>query len=490
MPFSGRFKTSVSYSRAEQDEVLLAPTVNPAAPFWLDPDSALGKPTARAEVRTFLSHSRPQFRPFRQLQLKGELRYYDRDSDTNYEAFNPALDFFGYLPEDGFLGAFFTIPRYKSIPYGYDKWNLKGGAVVRPGWRTTVEFEYERETFERDHRVRKKTEEDRYRISVTNRGLWFATFLVSYEFADKKGDDIDVTRDFRFYSVGPPGFELPLHVRSATPLRALAELRQFDLANRKQKIINARVNAALGDVGDVSASARFIDNDYDAQFGLDFDRSGEGNIEIAFQPSPKLNASAFASIEARQRQLRSINGIRFRAPFGSTTIDDYDPQAFAAGFPVFPPASPPFAVPTDAVYPFENAWQMKSEATTWTLGFDLEMQVWDRLTHDLHGIYLHSNEQRDYSFESDGALTAGLTGIDAGTDFPDLQNTDRIFESSLLYEASEQWAVRLFFRYQYSTFDNYQLDGLEPRIGHLLMLGHTDKDFTASIFGATLRYRF
>ncbi len=299
VPFSGRFTTSVSYSRAEQDEVLLAPPVNPAAPFWPDPDAALGKPTARAEVRTFLSHSRLQFRPFRQLRLKGELRYYDRDSDTNYEAFNPALDFFGYLPEDGFFRAFFTIPRYKSIPYGYDKWNLKGGAVVHPGWRTTVEFEYERETFERDHRARKKTEEERYRVSVTNRGLWFATFLVSYEFADKKGDDFDVTRDFRFYSVGPPDFALPFLVLSATPLRSLAELRQFDLADRKQKIINARVNAAVGEIGDVSASARFIDNDYDAQFGLDFNRSGEGNIELAFQPSPKLNASAYASIEAR-----------------------------------------------------------------------------------------------------------------------------------------------------------------------------------------------
>ena len=50
--------------------------------------------------------------------------------------------------------------------------------------------------------------------------------------------------------------------------------------------------------------------------------------------------------------------------------------------------------------------------------------------------------------------------------------------------------MRLFFRYQYSTFDNYQLSGLKPRIGHLLMLGHGDKDFTASTFGATVRYRF
>ena len=279
----------------------------------------------------------------------------------------------------------------------------------------------------------------------------------------------------------------------STPIRSLAELRQFDLADRKQKIINARVNAAIGEVGDVSASVRFTDNDYDARFGLDFDRSGDANIEFAYQPSPKLSVTAYASIEARQQQMRSINAVGFRAPvdfLNPTTIDNFDPQAFEAGFPVFPPAFPPFFFPTDAVFPFENEWQMKAEAYTWSLGFDIEMQLWERLTLDLHATYLHSNEQRDYEFASDSALTAGLVGDEVGTDFPDLQNTDRVFEGSLLYEASEAWAVRLFFRYQYSTFDNYQLRGLEPRIGHLLTLGHTDKDFTASVFGATVRYRF
>ena len=135
---------------------------------------------------------------------------------------------------------------------------------------------------------------------------------------------------------------------------------------------------------------------------------------------------------------------------------------------------------------------MRVETYTWRLGFDIEMQLWNRLTLDLHGLYQHSNEQRDYSFASDGALAAGLTGDDVGTDFPDLQNTDRIFESSLLYEANDAWATRFFFRYQYSTFDNYQLRGLQPRMrpGHILSLSHRDKDFTAAIFGATVRFRF
>lgn len=493
LPFSGRFTTSWSYSRAEQDEVLLAPTVNVAAPDWLDPLTALDKPSARAEFRTLLSHSRLQFRPIRQLQLKAELRYFDRDSDLNYESFNPALNFYGYIPEDAYFGAFFTVPRYKSVPYGYDKWNVKGGGVVRPGWRTTVEFEFEHETYRRDHRVRRKTKEDRYRFSLTNRGLPFATVLVSYEFAYKKGDDVDTTRDFKFYTAGPDFFALPAPFFSGTPLRTLAEFQQFDLAGRDQQIFNGRMNAAIGDVGDVAASVRFIDNDYDVIYGLDYDRSADGNLEFTYQPSPKLNASAHVSVEARQHEMRSINAVGFRAPFNfitPTTIDNFDPLDFAADFPVFPPAFPPFFFPTDAVFPLDNEWRMRVETYTWRLGFDIEMQLWNRLTLDLHGLYQHSNEQRDYSFASDGALAAGLTGDDVGTDFPDLQNTDRIFESSLLYEANDAWATRFFFRYQYSTFDNYQLRGLQPRIGHILSLSHRDKDFTAAIFGATVRFRF
>lgn len=285
LPLTGRFTTSLSWSRAKQDERLLSPTVNPLAPDWLDPATALAQRNANAEFTTLLSHSRLQFRPLRQIQLKGELRYFKRDSDTSYVAYNPAIDFYGYIPEDAFFGSNSTIPRYQSVPYGYDRWNGKAGAVIRALYRTTVELEYERETVNRDHRVREHTKEDRYRISATTRSLRFATLRFSYEHGDKRGDDVDVSRDFAFYSAGPPDFAFPEPFTSSTPLRSVAQLRQYDLANRKQNVVKARANAALGDWADVSVSLRYFDNDYDALYGINYDRRGDANFEVAFLPS-------------------------------------------------------------------------------------------------------------------------------------------------------------------------------------------------------------
>lgn len=317
---SGRLTSSVSWGVAKQDEELLPPTVNPLVTGWLD-ETALGQLQAQAEFTTFLSHSRLQFRPFRQIQLKGEIRYFRRRNETDYTAYNPEFDFYGYLPEDGYVGAFFgfaTIPRFKAVPYGYTKWNAKAGAVLRPGWRTTIDIEYERERVKRDHRVRDHATEDRYRIGATNRGLWFATIRLSYEYANKKGDDIDPTRDFSFYTTGPGALAmpapLPLPFSTGTPFRSLAEHRQFDLANRRQNVINARINAAVGEVGDISASGRYFENDYGARYGLNFDRGHDTTVELAFLPSPKFSGTIFASREERRRQMRGITSVGERAP--------------------------------------------------------------------------------------------------------------------------------------------------------------------------------
>ena len=128
---------------------------------------------------------------------------------------------------------------------------------------------------------------------------------------------------------------------------------------------------------------------------------------------------------------------------------------------------------------------------TWAFGIDVEMSLWNRFNFDFHYSFQHSNEQRDYWYDPAGAaLTTGVTPSEAGNKFPDLKNTDHILGTSLLYELNDMWAVRFFYRYQYSSIDNVQRQGLEPRINHVLTLGHVPDDFSASVFGSTIRFRF
>lgn len=133
---------------------------------------------------------------------------------------------------------------------------------------------------------------------------------------------------------------------------------------------------------------------------------------------------------------------------------------------------------------------MDSALNTWAIGVDAEANVWEPLTIDFHYSFLHSSEKRDYEFRSDGSLPPQLSGEDIGSNFPRLSNADHIIESSALYRIDDKWAARLFFRYQHSTIENFQQAGLTPLIGRFLSLGSIDRKFSASILGATIRYRF
>jgi hypothetical protein len=49
---------------------------------------------------------------------------------------------------------------------------------------------------------------------------------------------------------------------------------------------------------------------------------------------------------------------------------------------------------------------------------------------------------------------------------------------------------RVFYRFQYSTINDFQQQGLEPVVNHNLYLGHVDDDFAVHVIGATVRLRY
>ena len=361
--------------------------------------------------------------------------------------------------------------------------NLRGDGTIRPGFGTTIDFAFEREKMQRDRRVREETDEDRFRLSLSNRGIPYLTLRLSYEYAERRGTDIDVTRDFGYYSdfsTGAPEFVLPLPFISGTPIRSVSELRQFDLADRNQRIFSLQGNIALAEIGDLSFTGRYDDSDYNAEYGLDFQRGGSANVELAFLPTALFNASAYATFEGKRRRMRSIHSNFAAAPFDffvPTTVDTFDPTLFNAGELIVPL----FGLPATA-YPLENEWVVDSELNTWSFGADVEATLLKKWTLDISYSFLRANEQFDLRFASDAVLVPGLTSDDVAPNLPEQKNTDHIFESSLSYRWNGQWATRLFYRYQYSTIDDFTQLALTPRIGHFLSLGRTDDDFSASVF--------
>jgi len=455
---NARWTASIGWNRMTQREDLLAGTIHPGFPDW-NTRSSLSRGDADALVETWLLDSSLQLRPLRPVTVRLHLRYFERDNETDYVAFNPLLGSYGYVAEDGRFG---VIPRYAPVPFDHARIFGEGGFIWRTPFGANLELEYEHEEFQREQRAR-DTREDVGRLSLVSRRLGPATMRVAYELRSRRGSSYDPTHDRIFYSEGPPAFA-PLLLSS--PLTSLREFRQLDLASRRQQEIQGRLHLALGSAVDLALVGKLRTADYHSDYGLDFERSREFNIELGWQPSSALELHAFGSAENRSSQLRSINA--------DPLADPNDPDFSAGG----------------VHFPLANRWSTDSDGATLGAGAGFRAQITARV--ELTGDYswLRARDELDYAFASDGALARNTTAALAGSGLPALRNTDQILRLGAEFEINEHWSTRLFYQLEHSGIFDPQQRGLVPRVRRVLYLAHIDESFTTSLVGAMATLKF
>jgi MtrB/PioB family decaheme-associated outer membrane protein len=457
LPAQGRFTASAAWNRMRQRDDLFPGTINPAYPDWTGPDS-LAWDEADALVQTWLIDSSLRLRPLRPLTVRLHVAYFERDDHTDYLAYNPRIDDYGYVAEDGRFG---VIPRYAPVPFDHSRLRGEGSLVWRTPWRANLELEYAHEGFERSHRAR-DTSEDIGRLSLASRRLGPATLRLSYEIRDRRGSSYDPAHDARYYSEGPPGYAAP---PLGTPAQSLREFRQLDLASRVQHSGQVRLHLALGPSLDASLAGKVRNADFDADYGRDFERGRELNLELGWQTSPRLELHAFGSVEKRVSSLNAI---------------DSDPLVLPA---------PPFSAGS-AVFPLANAWS--TDADSAALGFGLGFRVRPMPRLELSGDYswLRSRDELDYDYASDGALAGSTTAADAGDGLPELRTRDQVLRLGAELDLSERWSARLFYRLEHSRLEDPQQQGLQPLIRRILYLAHVEDDFNAQVFGGSVSLTF
>lgn len=467
LPWRGRLTATVSWSRMEQDDDLLAPTVNAAHPNWVDATTALSRDSAEAKVDVLLADARLRLNPWRPLWLEGRFRYFDRNNRTDYAAFNPSNGLYGYVIEDGneSLGVPAGIQqRYAAIPFEYRRWNIDAIATWRPGRRTSATLAYEREVYERDNREVKTTRENRVRTSLSSSAFSWATLRVSYEYGDRQGSRYDRARNECFYHIGPDCDTDPL-APEGTPVRSLVQLRKFDQADRRQHLVNARLNFLISESLDLALAGGYRDDDFGGDYGRRFQRSGNANLELDFQPSAAFGLHAFGSFESGHHATQSI------ADNGHLNED------FNAG---------------SLVFPFLNEWSTDSKRRTWGAGAGLRLAFWKRFDWRVDYSFFYSREELSYDFDPAGNALADVTAAEAGSHFPDLRYVDHLLQTSLRSQIVDGLWLRVSYAFRDSSIDNYQQTGLQPIVDgqQALYLGHVDRDFTTHVISATLQYQF
>ena len=455
----GRWTNTASWISSRQDERLLAPTINDAAAFadWVDPAMSLSRDRARARVDTTLLASTLRLSPWRRLALAGSVRWRRRDNDTSWVALNPSTGAFGYVIEDGSFG---IRPRYAALPYEDEQLELEASATARLPFASSLTLEAERERIRREQRARGTTEEDRGRVSLSTRGLPRTTLRLAYEIAERDGSSTRRGRDAYFYSVGPPDFAPP---PIGTPQRSLTSFEQHDLADRTAHDASARLSFQLWEIADLAFAGGLRKEDYDLRHGLREAASASANAELTVQPAPAWDAYAFAGAEWRKRELDTIDSASF---LGSD---------FAPGGPVFP---------------LDLSWGARTRTRALSVGGGASARPHALLELRADYQLLASRERLAYDYAGPDALAPGTTPADAGSRFPHLENVDHLLDVSARVDLGEHLAVRALYRFQHSTIANFYQEGLVPRIGRALYLGHVDGDFTAHVVGGSLQARF
>ena len=451
LPFSGRSTTSVSFTRMRQNQRLLPATINPnAAPGSFD---VLSRTKADARVNHFLVQSKLRLKPLRAVTLQLKFRFFLRDNDTKYFTLNPSNGQHGYVVED-----LYPTSRVGAAPFDMRRYSLAGKADWRFARRSRAGLKLEYESTQRDNRARREVRDQRLRIHVSTGLVPHTQLRAAYSFSRRTGSAYDPSRDRRFHEASPGNSSF------SGPEFSLREFRQFDLASSDRHQFNLRANWLLGDRADLSLVARYDVHDFGSSYGVTEMQVAELTADTSFQFSPRFVVHGFASFEWRDRRMATINT-------ASAPLTD-----LSAG---------------GALFPLANRWTWDSDAIVIVIGVGLTARPVTNLDFRLDYRFQRSDEVVNTRFDPvGGALPPLVVAAGANGRFPSLRQLDHVVESSATYRFSDAISTRVYYRYQYSSIDDFHQQGLVPVVNQNLFLGHTDDGYEVHVIGITSQFRY
>lgn len=491
LPLQGQFTAVLSAGRMRQDERLLPPTINDGINAYGVPASyaatiegydttrVLSQQRADAQIDTRLADLGLSLKPLDDLTLRAKVRYYDEDNRTRYVAIDPTTGKIGYPGLDyglaGVFGAnfgFYNAARsnnihYISIPTSYTKLTGSLGADYQLSRLTQVGATLEREETERPYREVKDTVEDKLKLSFNTRALDRATMRASYEYADRHGSEYRYDIYEHFYTSSRDDYT------GTAPVHTLAELRKFDVADRRQQILNLRWNYMLREDMDAMLSLQHKIGDY---YDSDYGRIGEErldslNLEWTYVPAPGSSFFTWYSLQSAKQKQGNINqgvsGTRASSHAGE-----------------------------DGMYPLENAWSAGSSDLNHALGLGFAHDFgWMRV--ESRYSYMWSVSRVNYDYVTAEAATVGSgtqetqTAAMAGTEFADMRYRQQVLETSVVKDLNKASSLRFFHRWEKRNVADWHYTGLDgsPLIGQKLYLGMTPERYNVNVFGVFWQHR-
>jgi len=536
---NGRFSAVVAATRSSQDDVLIAPTALPltggtingvsAANTWNTTD-ALWKKNAGAEIETRLVNLSLALNPARNVGARLAWRHYETDNAMEYIACNPLTGQLGRLINDGSGANIVNTPAYlgarcdldairalgvapsagniniASVPYAYERDNLSFTADWRIDTKSTLTAMLERETYEREHRERHETEENRLKVTYTNRGFESATLLLSGEASRLRGSEYHThaSTDFTSFSLGPLPTAANQNFTSWT--HGVDQLRKFDLADRDLRVLNGRVNFAVAPAMDLGVSGQWKDQRYPAsEFGRNGNtRQASLNLDFNWQPSAELGVFGYLSwADAEMRQ----TGVQSNACVAGTTYYFWSNGAITTtnvapagttlvGTTALTPSNAlhicETADPLNPLFPTSRAWDLKQESRNQAASVGVRRDF-GAAKLDAAYTYTSGTTTTSYTYNAAGLGITAAQAAAIGDGFPEARFSQNTIEANLSYPISKTLTARLYARHERGRVRDWHYDGVEANPMPANNTAYLDKgpeDYRATTVGLFLKVDF
>jgi MtrB/PioB family decaheme-associated outer membrane protein len=230
-----QFTGFVSYGLWSNDEPLQPFTINATLPQLVLP-----RATTQGEAQVFSTNLNLVSRPLTDWRFSARVRRYDYDNQTGHVDIPEFINYDTSLKESSTGG---------PEPYAHDRTTFDGDATWSGLQPLALTVGYSRNNTGHEFRIFENTGENVLRLVADAVGSQWLTFRANYEFADRTGSGLN---EDLLVQIG----EQPA-------------LRHYDVADRTRHRFAGQVDAVLGDLWTLSASAGLGNDDYDdSYFGL------------------------------------------------------------------------------------------------------------------------------------------------------------------------------------------------------------------------------
>jgi len=550
-----RFTGVVSFARSQQNDNLIPWALEPltggtingvsTANVW-NTASSLTRSSADARIDTTLADLGIILNPVPALAVKGKFRYFDTDNSTEFFACNPLTGQWGRLLNNGSGGSFVTpnltagnnppgtlatgyngtgcnygatqalglapsagdVP-IRDVPFEYRQLNSIVTAEYRVTRTNSLEGTYERENFRRKFRDRDRTWEDKVRFGYVNRALENGTLRLSYEYGRRRGSDFLSTPLADFYSISFGPVPTATTTNMASWLRNVDQFRRFDVADRNQNVLNARLNYGISSSLDASIGLQARDVEYPAsEYGRDeHHKLTSPSVELNWQPSATTSAYAFYSYQQGAQHQAGLQPNACVMGNFYYFFSDGSVQTNATGVPPTPPAGTTLAstqqvLPANwrslcgtasafsPLFPISRTWDVSQKDRNTVTGLGLHYEL-GRVLSDVAYTYSNGRTKIGYGYNP-AALGLNATQVAlAGDGWSDLVFIQNIVEANAKVPIRKRLSLRLLYRYEDDQIRDWHYDGVSVNpmpANNGAYLDFGPQDYKVHLFGAFFRY--